>query len=98
MRQRYLRSPTVQNYSIIVRDVPKEIDCRTVGQWRERRETWLWGAFLHPHAYAPNFTDPQLRSYLESILGEEITAIHPVNGHRRRRYEYWLGRKETVGA
>lgn len=30
MRQRYLRSPIVQNYTILVRDVPKEVDCRTV--------------------------------------------------------------------
>lgn len=30
MRQRYLRAPTVQNYSILVRDVPQEVDCRTV--------------------------------------------------------------------
>lgn len=30
MRQRYLRAPVVQNYTILVRDVPGEIDCRTV--------------------------------------------------------------------
>ncbi len=30
MRQRYLRAPTVQNYTFLVRDVPKEVDCRTV--------------------------------------------------------------------
>jgi hypothetical protein len=30
MRQRYLRAPVVQNYSILVRDVPKDVDFRTV--------------------------------------------------------------------